>query len=274
MWLYGNAADPGLFLFDPFTSLIFNIFLYASVIVLTIGIALTFKKAGEEWWKALIPFYCEWTITKIARAPQSWFWTWLVTILVGMIPLIIGTVLVIIGAMDPLMAGAEGLVAVGLIMILFGSVLVLVSVVFWTMILHRISKAFGQDVGFTVGLFFLEPVFFMILGLNDRMQYQLGADSAQMHAPYGGVPAGTPGAQQPYGQVTYPPQDAYAQAPYGQQPSSGAFPTAPPAPENPGGLSKGAIVGYVLLILVPIFACCMALEFFGDLMNQATMSGW
>jgi len=260
--------------FDPVFNLVFYTFIFAIAILHILGIALTFRKAGEQWWKALIPFYGEWTVAKIARAPKSWFWIWLSSIIVAMIPFTIGIVMIVFGAYEAAMGfGGEEVVLIGVLLTLFGSMILLVSVVFWMMILHKVSKAFGQDIGFTVGFFFLEPVFFMILGLNDKIQYQPEVDPQQMQYRVPGAPAPQPYGETPLQQGAFG-QAPYGQAAYGQQPASGQqFSTAPLTAENPGGISKGAVVGYVLLILVPIFACCIALSFMSDLMNQATMGG-
>lgn len=47
-----------------------------------------------------------------------------------------------------------------------------VNIVFLIMILNGISKSFGKDAGFTVGLVFLQQIFFAILGYGSA-EYQL-----------------------------------------------------------------------------------------------------
>ena len=46
-----------------------------------------------------------------------------------------------------------------------------VNLVAWVMVLHNVSKNFGHDVGFTLGLIFLSPIFWLILAWGDS-QYQ------------------------------------------------------------------------------------------------------
>lgn len=48
----------------------------------------------------------------------------------------------------------------------------IVNIVFLIMILNGISKSFGKDAGFTVGLVFLQQIFFAILGFGPA-EYQL-----------------------------------------------------------------------------------------------------
>ena len=54
----------------------------------------------------------------------------------------------------------------------------LVNIIFLIMLLHEISKAFGKDAGFTVGLLFLGIIFWPILAFGDA-EYQgakIGSD--------------------------------------------------------------------------------------------------
>jgi hypothetical protein len=43
----------------------------------------------------------------------------------------------------------------------------LVNIYFAIKHIHGLSKAFGKDVGFTLGLIFLSPIFFAILAFGD-----------------------------------------------------------------------------------------------------------
>lgn len=47
----------------------------------------------------------------------------------------------------------------------------LLNIIFWFITYLGIARNFGKGVGFTLGLFFLSPIFFMILGFGDA-QYQ------------------------------------------------------------------------------------------------------
>lgn len=80
-----------------------------------------FEKAGEEGWKAIIPIYNLYIITKIVGKPGIWT-------LLCLIPF------------------------VGIIFLI------------WTY--NMLSKSFGKDEGFTVGLILLGIVFVPILGFG------------------------------------------------------------------------------------------------------------
>ena len=49
---------------------------------------------------------------------------------------------------------------------LLGSLVSLAATVLMIVQLYKLSKAFGHGVGFTVGLFFLRPIFLLILGFG------------------------------------------------------------------------------------------------------------
>ena len=87
-----------------------------------------FKKAGKEGWIAIIPLYNVYTLFEITLG-KGWYW---LLLLVSIIPVI-------------------GWLADAVIMIL-------------TMI--KLSKAFGKDTGFTVGLVLLSMVFMAILAFD------------------------------------------------------------------------------------------------------------
>lgn len=93
----------------------------AIVVVVIVATWKIYVKAGEEGWKAIIPFYNVYIMYKM-------FWGngWI--FLLTLIPI--------------------------------------VNVVVQIMLLHKMSKAFGHGVGFTLGLIFLPYIFFMILGFN------------------------------------------------------------------------------------------------------------
>jgi hypothetical protein len=92
-----------------------------------------FQKAGQPGWAVLVPFYNLYVFIKVAGKPGWWFFG----IFLSLIPFA-GVVLVII----------------------------------WEILLfHGISKNFGKDAGFTVGLILLGIVFFPILAFGDA-EYQ------------------------------------------------------------------------------------------------------
>lgn len=112
-------------------------------IIQAVGYWKVFKKAGEDGWKALVPFYGTYIRYKLTWNERM-FWI------------------------------SAGLMAVGWVIPESGNFLIslvrlAVSVGYLVITIkafYKVSLAFGHGVGFTVGLFFLEPVFALILGLD------------------------------------------------------------------------------------------------------------
>lgn len=104
-----------------------------------------FEKAGEPGWQALIPLYSTYVQYKITWK-TSYFY-----LLLGCL----GTIL-IITLSDFLSALLLPLAFVAYAVTFF---LNLISA-------HKLSTAFGHDIGFTLGLILLEPIFLMILGFG------------------------------------------------------------------------------------------------------------
>lgn len=91
-----------------------------------------FEKAGEAGWKSLIPIYNLYILLKIIR----FNWLLLLGLLIFIIP-IIGWV---IGA--------------------------IYMFVLQVIICYRLSRSFGKELGYTIGLLLLTPIFYLILGFG------------------------------------------------------------------------------------------------------------
>lgn len=87
-----------------------------------------FEKAGEPGWAALIPIFNLLVLLRVAGKP----WWWVFGVLLSIIPFV-GTILMIVW-----------------------------SVFIW----HGVSKNFGKETGFTVGLVLLSIVFVPILAFG------------------------------------------------------------------------------------------------------------
>ena len=124
------------------------------VIIALIGITLAilnvvgqwkaFKKAGKAGWEAIIPIYNIYTLCTIVGV-NTW---WILIVFLGSIVL---SVIPVIGQ-----------IAVPILSIYFG-ILLFVST----------ARSYGKNDGFAAGLYFLSPIFWMILG-GKNTQY-LGA---------------------------------------------------------------------------------------------------
>lgn len=121
-------------------------------IIMVIAEWKVFTKADEAGWKALIPIYNQYTMFKIAWNPNM-FWVFLgLSVASGFVTGI---------------AGDNGGAIVGLITMVLSIVQMVISIMF----LYKLSKAFGYGVGFTIGLIFLSPIFYLILAFGSA-EYQ------------------------------------------------------------------------------------------------------
>ena len=129
---YGTATTAEESLLAGFFAGMFSVFwvcvLLAIAVVGIIGLWKVFEKAGEEGWKALIPFYNMYILYKI-----TWGNGWLFLLL--LIPI------------------ANAVIAI--------------------ITLYKLAESFGKGIGFFFGLWFLYPVFIMILGFGPD-QYRGG----------------------------------------------------------------------------------------------------
>ena len=102
-----------------------------------------FVKAGEEGWKAIIPFYNIYILFKISW-DVKFFWFYLGAQVVNII---------FTGNDNEFLSGLSALCWLG--------AYVLLVIMFFFL-----SKSFGQGVGFTIGLALLQTIFVMILGFG------------------------------------------------------------------------------------------------------------
>jgi hypothetical protein len=171
--------------------------IWLAVIVLVIaGLWKVFVKAGQPGWAAIVPIYNYYILLQIVGRP-AW---WIAAIFLPIIP------------------------------VLGGLAMLVVQII----VMNDLSKSFGKDVGFTVGLVLLSPVFVPILGFGDsRYLGPMATGFGNPETPGGGMGGGMGGGYQP-------PAGGYAPPPAppvggGYQPPAPpaappAAPMAPPAP--------------------------------------------
>jgi hypothetical protein len=159
----------------------------------------TYQKAspqGDPAWAAFVPVYNFIVLLRVAGRSKNWAWF----LLLVFIPTV-------------------------------GTLALLVISIF---ILNDISKSFGHEAGFTVGLVLLPVIFWFILwlGKSTYLGPKGPAAVAAGYPGYGGYP------QQGYPQQGYPqqgyPQQGYPQQGYPQQgyPQPGGYAPPPPPPGN------------------------------------------
>ena len=103
-----------------------------------------FKKAGLPWERVFVPCYGGYWMYKIADCA----WMFWVQLAMGFVPAML------------LSAVGESSTIAGVL----GSVILLLGLVMAIIYCARLAKAYGKGGGFAVGLFFLHPIFIMILG--------------------------------------------------------------------------------------------------------------
>ena len=140
----------------------YALFIGATLITTAVGRWLVFKKMGLPGWKGIIPFYSEsvlfrklWTI--------KLFWAYIAIFAVYFALCFIAPVL----GFSELFSQTPIIRASFFIFILFAAIGALVSeFVILFKLNNRLARAFGRIPGFAVGLTFIPPVFFMMLGLS------------------------------------------------------------------------------------------------------------
>ena len=114
-----------------------------------------YEKAGEPSWKALIPFYNNYTEVKLA-----WNKDWALVYVISMAACILFSGL-----------AATGSVVISVLAALISIFLVVIHIIFCV----KLSKAFGHKGGWAVGLIFLNEIFYLMIGLG-KSQYTKPAE--------------------------------------------------------------------------------------------------
>lgn len=190
-----------------------------------------FVKAGEEGWKAIIPFYNAYTAMKLFWK-TSIFW-----IGIGLgVGASIGYGMASYGVVALAIYGGGGNAAVMVIGFILAFGCGITAFVLEIMFLNRVSKAFGHGAGFTVGLVFLNFIFILILAFGKSERVVSGQQAGY------GQPAQGYAPRQNYGQR---PQQGYGQAPnYGQQSYTQAQNHAQPQAQTYGQQPQQRPQGY------------------------------
>lgn len=190
-----------------------------------------FVKAGEEGWKAIIPFYNAYTAMKLFWK-TSIFW-----IGIGLgVGASIGYGMASYGVVALAIYGGGGNTAVMVIGFILAFGCGITAFVLEIMFLNRVSKAFGHGAGFTVGLIFLNFIFILILAFSKSERVVSGQQAGYGQPAQGYAPG------QNYGQR---PQQGYGQAPnYGQQSYTQAQNHAQPQAQTYGQQPQQRPQGY------------------------------
>lgn len=111
-----------------------------------------FKKAGAHGWQSIIPIYNEYKFFKITWSGGMFFLMLLFSVINGTIAYFLQNNLV---------------TSVGAVILLVAEIiLAIIFFIFHCIACVKTAHAYGKGGGFAVGLFFLRPIFILILGLG------------------------------------------------------------------------------------------------------------
>lgn len=128
-------------------------FMSIFIILELVGKWQVFRKMGIAPWKCLIPYYSTYVAYRAVWSVQ-FFWAWLV--------------LELASSFLPSPFALELRFLVRLIAFVVLVLLTVCNVLFC----YQLSRAFGEGIAFTVGLFLIPWIFYLILGFSSRMQFR------------------------------------------------------------------------------------------------------
>ena len=127
-----------------------------------------FKKAGEGWWKVFIPVYGNYCQFRIANSVGIFF---------GIVGATVGYFLLTMLAM----AGSGNIGQAGVFAVILVILYVIAMIVLFAIYFARLADAFGRSRGFAAGLFFLYPIFIMILAFGNAQYVNAGYSQPQKY---------------------------------------------------------------------------------------------
>lgn len=167
-------SSPGINSLSVLSNSISNLFSLAAAILVIIGTWKILEKAGEQGWKALIPFYNKYTMYKTFWK-KKWFWVQFIpaAVLVPIITILfVASIVGFISATNSYSSDAPIMAIISIAIAIFLTIAISIYSYVFSIILNvKIAKAFGKSGGFAVGLILLAPVFYMILGCG-KDKYQ------------------------------------------------------------------------------------------------------
>lgn len=135
--------------------LIFDLIVLALCIVMIVALWKIYKKAGEHGWACLVPFYNNYVFYRM-----TWGNGWMF-----LLPTVL-TFGYVFGLVLFMLSGFTGEAVPTINMTILAIGCGIASIVINIITLHKLSKAFGYGVGFTLGLLFLPVIFYIILGFG------------------------------------------------------------------------------------------------------------
>lgn len=135
-----------------------------------------YQKMEEPGWKALVPFYNEYTIFKRVWKPVAFVWYMLASIafVVGYALMTVSYAMYAASIFDSTMTVSPALSIIAYVLVIVSSIVLFVISIKKNL---KMAKCFGHGVGFGLGLVFLPVVFVAILALGNSI-YQEPYESA------------------------------------------------------------------------------------------------
>lgn len=147
--------------------LLFVAVIYLGLIALMItSMWKIYAKANQPGWASIIPVYNLIVFFRVIQRPKWWLFIYLGGILAYMGIALFSFILVMENGIKPTYLG---------IILSIGTIIILALSIISIMDTHRLSKAFGNGVGFTLGLLFLPIIFIPILAFGDARYVHGGA---------------------------------------------------------------------------------------------------
>jgi hypothetical protein len=163
-----SAALGGALGFAAGVFLVFALFSLLLYLLIVASAAKLLSKAGESWWKALIPIYSNLVFLRVIKRPTWWIVFYIVPWMAWIIP--------------------EAMIV---------SVLILPFLVVAIINSFDLAKAFGRGPGFAIGIILLPLIFLPILAFGNSKYVYADAGSASPAPP---TPASGGQAQVPTSQ--------------------------------------------------------------------------
>ena len=138
----------------------FSLLSLAIIVISYIGMWKCFEKAGEKGWKAIIPFYNYAILYKISGMSPYWailnLSTWICELARDLYGNYAGAAM-----------SYSSHLSVGLILYLVAFGLTIFELVISILMIINFCHSFNKGGGYIAGMFFVSPIFYMIIGFGD-----------------------------------------------------------------------------------------------------------
>lgn len=137
---------------------------YILLILSLIGKAKIFTKAGEAWWKILIPIYNDYIFSKIIKG-VGLFVAKILSFIIYFVGLFFAAIVTVVFFKE------YGIVGYGYGVILWVLLFTIVVLVIEAMYAYKLAKAFGKGFWYALGYFFFPYIFVLMYGFGSY-EYQ------------------------------------------------------------------------------------------------------